>query len=87
MRTIFVDAVYRCHITGDGAETAVETEFFDGKCDAFVEGYCYDTSKGYPQIYPWKPLEELDALQRAYEQALRAEYETLINELYEQVVT
>ena len=67
MRTIYIDSEFKCHVADDGTMTAVETDFFDGKCDAFVEGYCYDTGKGYPQIYPWKPLEELEAAQREYE--------------------
>ena len=70
METIYIDSEYHCHRTNDGAMIAVETDFFVGKCDVFVEGYCYDTRKGYPQIYPWKPYSELDAVQRQYEQEL-----------------
>lgn len=70
MRTIYIDSDYKCHITNDGTMTAVETDFFDGKCDAFIEGYCYNTSKGYVQIYPWKNYNELDAAQREYERQL-----------------
>ena len=67
MRTIYIDSDYKCHVTDDGTMTAVETEFFDGKCDTFVEGYCYDDRKGYVQIYPWKPYNELEAAQAQYE--------------------
>lgn len=77
--TIYVDSLYRCHRENDGTMTAVETDFFNGKCDAFVEGYCYDTSKGYTQIYPWKPFDELDAAQREYEKQLLDEYETALS--------
>ena len=87
MRTIYVDSDCKCHVTDDGTMTAVETVFFDGKCDTFVEGFCYDDSKGYAQIYAWKPYKELDAAQREYERQMLAEYETLINELYEEVAT
>lgn len=73
--TIYVDSLYHCHRIDDGTMTAVETSFFDGKCDTFVEGYCYDTSKGYTQIYPWKPYGELEAAQREYERKLIAIYE------------
>jgi hypothetical protein len=55
--------------------TAVEDVFFDGKCDVFIEGYCYDDSKGYPQIYPWKPYSKLDNAQRDYERKLIVQYE------------
>jgi hypothetical protein len=80
MRTIYVDSDYRCHVTNDGTMTAVETDFFDGKCDTFVEGYCYDTRNGYVQIYPVKPFSELDAAQREYERELLKEYEAALAE-------
>jgi hypothetical protein len=80
MRTIYIDSDYRCHVTNDGTTTAVETDFFDGKCDTFVEGYCYDTRNGYVQIYPVKPFSELDAAQREYERKLLEEYEAALAE-------
>jgi hypothetical protein len=80
MRTIYIDSDYRCHVTNDGTTTAVETDFFDGKCDTFVEGYCYDTRNGYVQIYPVKPFSELDAAQREYERKLLEEYESALAE-------
>lgn len=67
MRTIYIDSEYKCHTANDGAMAEVETDFFDGKCDVFVEGYCRDTSKGYVQFYPWKDYDELNAAQRQYE--------------------
>lgn len=78
MRTIYLDSDFKCHITNDGTMTAVETSFFDGKCDTFVEGYCYDTSKGYVQIYPWKPFAELDNAQREYEREKLADAENAL---------
>jgi len=48
MRTIYIDPDFRCHLTDDGTRTAVETDFFDGKCDAFVEGYRY-----VPEGHSW----------------------------------
>lgn len=39
MKTIYLDSDFRCHVSNDGTMTAVSTEFFDGKCDTFVEGY------------------------------------------------
>ena len=75
MRTIYIDSDFKCHITNDGTMTAVETDRFDGKCDAFVEGYCFETSNGYTRAYPWKPYNELDAAQRQYERELLADAE------------
>lgn len=80
MRTIYIDSDYRCHVTNDGTMNSVETDFFDGKCDTFVEGYCYDTRNGYVQIYPVKPFSELDAAQREYERKLLEEYEAALAE-------
>ena len=82
---IYIDADYRCHASDpDGIYRAVAHPFFDGKCPAFIEGYCYDDSKGTIHIYPWKPLAKLEAAQQEYEKQLLAEYEALINELYEE---
>lgn len=73
---IYIDSEFKCHTTNpDGTFREVETDFFDGKCTTFIEGYCYDTSKGYVQVYPWKSYDELDAAQRAYEKQLIAIYE------------
>lgn len=74
MRTIYIDSGYKCHTANDGTMNAVETDFFDGKCNAFIEGYCCDDSKGYRAFYPWKDYAELDAAQREYERQLLAEY-------------
>ena len=74
--TIYVDSLCHCHRIDDGTMTAVETNFFIGKCDDWVEGFCYDDSKGYVQIYSWKDFDELDSAQREYERQLIAEYES-----------
>ena len=39
--TIWLDSDYRCHLTDGGAYRAVETDVFDGKCAAYIEGYRY----------------------------------------------
>lgn len=85
MRTIYLDADFKCHVADDGTMTAVETDSFDGKCDAYIEGFCYDASKGYVHVFPWKPFNELDAAQRAYEKQQMAAYEAFLNELYAEV--
>lgn len=84
MRAIYIDSDYKCHIADDGTMAAVETTYFDGKCDTFVEGYRYipqgeswTRSDGKvftgEMIAPWKPYSELDAAQREYERQLLAE--------------
>lgn len=87
MRKVYVDSDSKFHPIDDGTMTAVETTFFDGKCDEFIEGYLYDTSKGYPQIYPWRDYSELDAAQREYERQKVKEYEALIDELFTEVTS
>ena len=72
---VYVDSKNRCHTTNpDNRFREVEHPFFDGKCQSFVEGYCYDDGKGYAQIYSWKPYDELETAQREYERQLLAEY-------------
>lgn len=96
MKTIFLDSEWKCHVTDDGTMTAVETDFFDGKCDAFIEGYrfvpdgeSWTRSDGEvfhgEMIAPWMDFSELDSAQREYEKQLLEEYEMLINTLYEEV--
>ena len=75
---IWIDSEYKCHPFNDGMMTAVETNFFDGKCDTFIEGYRFIPAgeswtredgvvfKG-EMVAPWKPYSELDAAQREYE--------------------
>ena len=37
--TIYLDTEYRCHLAAGEGMQAVETDVFDGKCAAFIEGY------------------------------------------------
>ena len=89
MRTIYVDSEYRCHLVSDGTMTAVETDFFDGKCDTFLEGYrlipageTWASEDGTvfsgEMLAPWKDYGELDEAQRAYERDLLADAETAL---------
>lgn len=77
--TIYLDSFFHCHTVNDGTMTAVETDFFDGKCDAFIEGYRFVPAGerwtrqdgavfSGEMIAPWKDWKELDAAQREYEQ-------------------
>jgi hypothetical protein len=92
MRTIFMDSEFKCHTANDGTMTAVETDFFDGKCDAFIEGYIFvppgetwTRSDGEvfhgEMISPWKDYDELDAAQREYERQLITDYEVALTEI------
>ena len=76
---VYIDSDFHCHTNNpDGHFLEVEDEFFNDKCQTFIEGYCYDDRKGYVQIYPWKPYNELDAAQRAYEREKLADAENAL---------
>ena len=77
-RTIYIDADFKCHDSDDGTTTAVETDFFDGKCTAFMEGYRYGppgtvwtrddgVSFAGEMVAPWRDYAVLAAFQRQYE--------------------
>ena len=77
--TIYIDSDFKCHAATAGGLTAVETDVFDGKCQAYIEGYrlvpagaSWTRPDGVvfhgEMVSPWKPWRELDAAQRAYEQ-------------------
>ena len=81
----YIDSDYKCHASNDGTMTAVESVFFDGKCQTFIEGYrfvpsgeSWTRSDGVvfhgEMVAPWKDYNELDAAQREYERQLVAEY-------------
>ena len=90
---IYLDADYKCHVTNpDGTYTEVESDFFDGKCDTFVEGYRFiphgeswtreDGKVFYGKmIAPWKPYEELDQAQRQHERELAEAARILLGEV------
>jgi hypothetical protein len=86
---IYIDFDFKCHVANDDGLSAVETPFFDGKCDAFIEGYRFvpngekwTRSDGVvfhgEMIAPWKPFEELDNAQREYERKRLADAENAL---------
>ena len=92
MRTIYLDSDFKCHVENDGTMTAIETSSFDGKCDAFIEGYrfvpngeSWTRSDGVvfhgEMISPWKDYTELNIAQIEYERQLLAEYESALDEI------
>ena len=94
MKKIYLDSDFKCHISGDDTMTAVETAAFDGKCDAYIEGYRFVPSGktwvredgavfAGEMVAPWKPWQELDKAQREYERQLVAEYEAALQEIEE----
>lgn len=85
MKTIYLNAEFKCHTIDDGTMTPIETDFFDGKCDTFIEGYRFIPAgeswvREDGEIFrgemasPWRDHAELDIAQREYEKQLLAEY-------------
>lgn len=91
MKTIYIDSEFKCHTASAEGLTAIETDAFDGKRDAYIEGYRFIPSGQTwtradgvvftgEMIAPWKPWAELDAAQREYE---REQYAALLSKLSE----
>ena len=89
--TVYIDSDFRCHTEPGEGLAAVESTFFDGKCPEFVAGYRFVPSGSVwtrsdgaefsgEMISPWKPWDELDAVQREYE---REQYNSLLAQLSE----
>ena len=83
--TVYIDKDYKCHANPVDGLTPVETDFFNGKCDAYIEGYRFvpageswarsdGTVFAGEMITPWKSYAELDAAQREYERQLLVTY-------------
>lgn len=90
--TIFIDKDFKCHTENDGTMTEVQTDFFDGKCAEFIEGYRFvpegenwtredGTVFAGEMVAPWKPYRELDAAQRQYERELAEAARILLGEV------
>lgn len=95
---IYIDDEFKCHTQAADGLTAVETDFFDGMCSAYIEGYRFvpagktwtaedGTVYSGEMITPWKPLAELDAIQRAYIEQQNAELLDAMATMVEDVYT
>ena len=94
--TIYIDNDYKCHVSDDGTRRAVETDFFDGRCAEYVEGYRFvpdgetwtradgKTFTG-EMIAPWKDYTQLAKIQAAVDRTQAQadeEIAALIEEIY-----
>lgn len=79
---VYIEPVnFKCHPKQNAESTLipVEDDFFDGKCDTFIEGYRLKPDgetlvredgivfSGGKMISPWKPSDQLFAAQAQYE--------------------
>lgn len=65
MKTIYIDSNCHCHVTNDGTMREIQTDAFDGKCNEYIEGYCYRPDESGYAVYPWKPYDQLAEIQNA----------------------
>lgn len=77
--TIYIDSDYKCYVSAADGRRAIETDFFNGKCKTFIEGYRFVPAgekwimpngiffKG-EMVAPWKDYDYLQVVQEAYEQ-------------------
>lgn len=82
--TIFIDNDFKCHASNDGTMQEAQTDFFDGKCQTFIEGYRFvpdgeswtredGTVFTGEMVAPWKHYDELDRAQKEYEREQAAD--------------
>lgn len=92
--TVYIDNDYKCHTSPGDGFTGIDTNAFNGKCSAYIEGYRFVPSGSTwvrsdgvifqgEMMAPWKPWEELDAAQREYEREQNAQYEAALSEIEE----
>lgn len=89
--TIYIDNEYKCHVSAADGLRAVETDFFDGKCDEWIESYRLvpagetwtreDGEAFTNMVSPWKDLGEAYIAQAAYVSAQNAQYEATLTEI------
>ena len=87
--TIYIDSVFKCHVSAAEGRREIETSFFDGKCEEWIESYRYVPageiwveSNGVmfhgEMIAPWKDLSDAYAAQAAYVTAQNKQYEAAL---------
>ena len=71
---IYIDTDYKCYTESAEDLTAVETDFFNGKCKTFIEGYRFvpqgqtwtredGVGVAGEMVAPWKDYNTLSAAQ------------------------
>ena len=84
MKNIYIYTDFNCHVINEGTMTMVETNFFDEKCDTYIEGFRFipegqtwirKDGKVFigEMISPWKDYDELCAAQSIYESQIISE--------------
>lgn len=93
---VYIDSNYKCHVSQGEGMTAVDTEFFDGKCRQFIEGYRFvpagetwirEDGQAFAggMIAPWRDYEILSELQEVAQEEqdkATAEMAAVVEEVY-----
>lgn len=79
---IYIDDDYKCYVSAADGRRAVETDFFNGKCDEWIESFRFvpageiwtreDGEVFTNMTAPWKDLSEAYVAQAAYLERLLA---------------
>lgn len=78
---VYIDNEFKCHLNNDGTMKEIETNFFDNKCKAFIEGYRFVPAGDYweredgmifngEMIAPWRDYSILAEFQAQYDKIL-----------------
>lgn len=90
--TIYIDNDYKCYVSSAEGRRAVETNFFDGKCEEWIESYRFvpdgetwtredgEEFRG-EMVTPWKDLSEAYTAQTAYLERRTVQYEAALSEI------
>ncbi len=87
--TIYIDSDFKCHVSAAEGCREIETSFFDGKCEEWIESYRFvPESETWTRedgemfhgemIAPWKDLGEAYIAQANYATQLNKQYEAAL---------
>lgn len=67
-----IDNDFKCYTSNAGTMVAINLEFFDGKCKAFIEGFrCIPATDASGNeiytVFAWREFSLLEEFQRQYE--------------------
>ena len=90
--TSYIDNDYKCYTAEAEGRRAVETEFFDGKCEEWIESYRFvpegetwtreDGEEFRGELAAtWKDLSEAYTAQTAYLERQNKQYEAALTEI------
>lgn len=89
---IYIDGDFKCHVSAAEGRRAIEADFFDGKCNEWIECYRFvpegetwmrgdgEVFKG-EMVTPWKDLSEAYTAQTAYLERGAVQYEAALSEI------